>query len=585
MMTNADKFLKKRNLLLGLWKHLSARRRVQFALNLFLMLLSGVSELLSLGSVIPFLIVLTNPERLWGQPLIRDVSSLLKISAPNELIIPTVLVFIVTVLISCLVRLTTFWRYGEFVASVGTDLSCDAYRRTLYQPYEQHLQRNTSKLIASMTNYISMTLIFINASLQIAASSIVSIFLVSGLLFIDFQVSLVAFLFFILGYSIIGSKARSTLTSNGIRIAEASNARIKALQEGLGSIRDVLLTNNQEVFASIYAKSDKSHRQLEFQNTFISVVPRYALETLGMVALALIGCFLVFQKGSSPTAVSLLGAIALGLQRLLPALQQIYSGWSALNSQGPGVQKILELLEQPIPQLNLSSNFQCLKKSIRIQSMYYRYRQDTPDVLKNISLEINKGERIGIIGTTGSGKSTLVDLIMGLLTPSSGKILIDDNDLHDKLSPSYLEAWRSSIAHVPQNIFLSDNSISENIAFGVPKNLIDNERVKFAANLAKASGFIESLPDSYLTDAGERGIRLSGGQRQRLGIARALYNDVSIIVLDEATSALDVQTEKEVIESIEHFNRDLTIIMVSHRLNTIANCDRIIKIEKGQMVL
>lgn len=572
------------NLLLGIWKHFSTRRRIQLGLSFLLMLLSGVAELLSLGSVIPFLIVLTNPETLWGKPLVQQIIPILNISKPQQLIIPSLLVFILMALVSCVIRLTSMWSYGRLVAAVGTDLSCEAYRRSLYQPYQVHLERNTSQLIASMTSYISMTLVYINASLQIVSSSIVTIFLVSGLLVIDAQISVISFMIFIVGYSVIGSKTRSTIKTNGIRITEASNERIKAVQEGLGSIRDVLLSNNQEIFSSIYSNADRSHRKLEFQNTFLSIIPRYVLEALGMVVLALVGWLLVIQNGSSTTSVSLLGAIALGLQRLLPASQQIYSGLSALNSQAPGVQNILQLLNQPIPRINFDQKQFSLSRTINIQSVNFRYKPDSQEVLKNISLEINKGERIGLIGTTGSGKSTLVDIVMGLLPPSSGKIIIDGMDLHDKSHPGRLEAWRSSVSHVPQNIFLSDNSIAENIAFGVPKNLIDFDRIAYAAKLSKVSGFIESLPDGYLTNVGERGIRLSGGQRQRLGIARALYHDISIIILDEATSALDAKTEMEVMKSIEYLRSDLTIIMIAHRLTTVANCDRIIKLENGQIV-
>jgi ATP-binding cassette subfamily B protein len=222
-----------------------------------------------------------------------------------------------------------------------------------------------------------------------------------------------------------------------------------------------------------------------------------------------------------------------------------------------------------------------LRKCVRLETVGFRYAQDLPEVLSQLTLEIRPGERIGVIGSTGSGKSTLVDLMMGLLEPTSGKILVDDKDIYDRNHPEHLNAWRASIAHVPQAIYLADSSIAENIAFGVHPQGIDMERVRRAARQAQIASFIEASDQGYKSLVGERGIRLSGGQRQRIGIARALYKQANVLVFDEATSALDNGTERAVMQAIEGLSRNLTLVMIAHRLSTLSNCDRVIELRGG----
>ena len=242
------------------------------------------------------------------------------------------------------------------------------------------------------------------------------------------------------------------------------------------------------------------------------------------------------------------------------------------------------MLNQPLPLQVSVSNPMVLQESIRIEEVQFRYTPEQSNVLQDLNLKINLGDRIGLIGTTGSGKSTTVDLLMGLLKPTFGRLLVDGEDLHDPLFPERLVAWRKAIAHVPQTIYLADTSIAENIAFGVPKDDIDLMRVKKSAQQAQIASFIESSPEGYSSYVGERGIRLSGGQRQRIGIARALYKQASVIVLDEATSALDNVTEKSVMEAIDSLNRNLVLVIIAHRLSTLKCCDRIIQLDKGKVV-
>jgi len=319
------------------------------------------------------------------------------------------------------------------------------------------------------------------------------------------------------------------------------------------------------------------------KNQYLGAFPRYALEGLGLVAIAFLGGALVLQRGSGAAVVPLLGALALGAQRLLPALQLVYAGWATLKGYNASLAAVLAMLDQPMPELISNVAPLPLRQALRLEAVDFSYGPDLPEVLKGLTLEIHPGERIGLIGGTGSGKSTTVDLLMGLLAPTKGQVLVDGQELHDPQRPALLSAWRASIAHVPQSIYLADSSIAENIAFGVPRHQIDQERVRRAAAQAQIASFIEASPEGYNSFVGERGIRLSGGQRQRIGIARALYKQAKVLVFDEATSALDNETERAVMQAVDGLSREPTLVIIAHRLTTVANCDRVIELNQGRI--
>ena len=263
--------------------------------------------------------------------------------------------------------------------------------------------------------------------------------------------------------------------------------------------------------------------------------------------------------------------------------QKLYEGWAQSRTAKDSLASVLQLLCQPLPpDCDLPTPDPLpLKRSLCFESVYFRYGSDLPDVLQGLNLEIHRGERIGLVGSTGSGKSTTVDLLMGLLVPTGGRLIVDEQDLHDPQYPERLAAWRAGIAHVPQSIYLADCSIAENIAFGIPEHEIDLEKVRAAAAQAQIAGFIENTKHGYSSFVGERGIRLSGGQRQRIGIARALYKSARLLVFDEATSALDNQTESSVMEEVKSLSSEITILMIAHRLSTLEHCDRVLRLEDG----
>ena len=572
-------------LLRGIWCHLSRRRRIQLGLLLVVMLASGGAELVSLGAVLPFLAVLSAPEQLWQQPLIQALAARVGFTQASQLLLPATAAFAMAAVLAAVVRLANLWLNGRLAAAIGSDLSGEAYRRTLYQPYGVHLQRNSSTVINTITNQVARTVAALNSTLLLATSVVVASGLLSGLLLIDWKVALAAASLFGSAYGLIAQVSRRKLSRNGAEISLAIGQLLKAVQEGLGAIRDVLLDGSQPLYLQIYIKADRRQRRLQAKNDFLVQFPRYGLEALGMVAIALLGGLLVLQRGSGAAVIPLMGALALGAQRLLPALQQAYGSWASLNGYNADLIGVIEMLDQSLPTSIRAVAPLELNQSIQLQGVRFRYNDHLQDVLKGLDLKIRRGERIGLVGSTGSGKSTTVDLLMGLLVPSGGRLLVDGLDLHDPTHPELLIAWRAAIAHVPQSIYLSDSSIAENIAFGIPKQQIDLARVRIAAEQAQIASFIEGSAGGYASFVGERGIRLSGGQRQRIGIARALYKQSQVLVLDEATSALDNETERALMEAVNGLSKELTVIIIAHRLSTVQSCNRVIQLELGKALI
>jgi ATP-binding cassette subfamily B protein len=353
---------------------------------------------------------------------------------------------------------------------------------------------------------------------------------------------------------------------------------VKSLQEGLGGIRDVLIDGTQQFYCQIYRNADLPLRRASGDNVFINGSPRYIMETIGMIMIAGLAYMMSLREGGLVDTIPTLGALALGAQRLLPSLQHAYGSYSDIKGSKYSLIDVLKLLNQPLPDYadQPPSNPIPFENKISLKNINFRYTKETPWVLKNVSLNISKGDKIGFIGATGSGKSTLLDIVMGLLMLKNGSFSIDGQIISNKNRRD----WQAHISHVPQNIYLSDSTIEENIAFGIPKNQVNQQRVKIAARQAQISEVIDEWKNGYQTLVGEGGVRLSGGQRQRIGIARALYRQSSVLVFDEATSALDDETESEVMKAIGKLNKEMTILIIAHRLTTLKNCNKIVKLDK-----
>lgn len=571
------------NLLILLWRHLSSRRKGQFGLLMGLVLVSAFAEVVTLGAVFPFLGILVVPERVFNYPIVTDLAQALGIISADQLVLPLTVAFVAAALMAGAIRILLLWANIRLAVVSGADLSTEVYRRTLYQSYQVHLACNSSGVISNITNKINSVVFGVLLPfLTLVSSTVLLGTIMLFLIVIDPMVALVAALGFGASYALITWISRRRLYRNSQLITYKQTKVVKALQEGLGGIRDVLLDGTQSIYCDIYRKADYPLRQAQGSNAFISGSPRPAMEAIGMVLITALAFALSRQTGGIATALPVLGALALGAQRLLPAMQQAYGAWASIASNNAALADTIARLEQPIASELLEPDTSPLvfQKDIQFQGVRFRYTDDAPWVLDRLNLIIAKGSRVGFVGSTGSGKSTTLDLLMGLLVPTEGQIRVDGQPIKGPR----LISWQRSIAHVPQSIYLSDSTLAENIAFGVPSNTIDLNRVRQAARQAQIADFIESRPEGYQAYVGERGIRLSGGQRQRIGIARALYKHASMLVLDEATSALDNATERSVIDAIVGLNRDLTILLIAHRLSTVERCDTIVEMEHGRVV-
>jgi ATP-binding cassette, subfamily B, bacterial PglK len=570
------------NLLVRIWRHLSRRRKLQFGLVLGLMLVSAFAEIVSLGAVLPFLGILISPDRIFNHPLAAYVVQVLGITSADQLVLPLTIAFVAAALIAGSTRMFLLWGSTRLAYASGTDLSIDLYQRTLYQSYSVHIARNSSEVVSGVTSKVSQTVEVLSFFLVLISSTVLLVAVIGTLIAIDPMVALVVATGFGISYGLVTWFTRRRLNRNGQRIAHEQTQVIKALQEGLGGIRDVLLDGTQSAYCNIYRKADYSLNRAIANNRFIVGSPRFAMEALGIILIAALAYGLSYQSGGIATALPTLGALALGTQRLLPALQQAYSAWSGIVGNKASLADTIELLDQPLSTEALRTDIVPLhfQDFMRFDNVRFRYNSEGPWVLDSLNLTIPKGARVGFVGSTGSGKSTALDLLMGLLYPTEGEFLVDGQPVCEKNA----RAWQQTIAHVPQSIFLGDSTIAENIALGVPLESIDLERVRQAAHRAQIAEFIEKQHEGYNAFVGERGIRLSGGQRQRIGIARALYKQASVLVFDEATSALDNATEQSVMKALEGLSGDLTILLIAHRLTTVQSCDIIVELAYGKLV-
>ena len=565
-----------------LWGHLSWHRKKQFMLLSLLMIIASIMEIVSIGSVVPFLGAITSPEQVFNNELFQPIINLLDINQPKQVILPLTLFFVSATLIAAAVRLLLLYAITKFSFATGADLSIDIYKRTLYQDYSAHISRNSSEVINGIITKTNLVISKILVPILNFISSLVIMIGIIAIIFtVDAFVALVSFAVFGFFYGIIAFLTRQTLQKNSVLIANQSNQMVKSLQEGLGGIRDVLIDGLQEFYSKLYRDADLSFRQASADNVFIAGCPRYVMEGIGMILIALLAYSLSVQGGIE-SAFPILGALAVGAQKLLPALQQIFSSYSLIKGANKPFLDVLDLLDQPLPVEDNSVTKVPLKfmNNIVFRNVSFRYSDNSPYILKNVNLQFNKGEKVGFIGTTGSGKTTLLDILMGLLVPSSGEMLVDGKIITENNKKN----WQTHISHVPQNIFLADGTVEENIAFGSSPENIKADKVIDATKRAKLEETINNLNDKFKSKVGEQGVQLSGGQRQRIGIARALYKDSDVLIFDEATSALDDFTERQIMEQIEKLKDDQTVFIIAHRVTTLKNCDRIFRLNSNYKI-
>jgi ATP-binding cassette subfamily B protein len=544
------------------------------------MVAASFGEILSIGAILPFLSLLANPDNFINFLKQIDFYGLTIGWDYEEVLLIALMLFCFATACSALLRLLLVWANMRFSYATGADLSAEIYRKTLYQPYATHASRNSSEIINAVSRKTLDVITTLSSSITILSSFVILL----SILLILFSASPLISIYVLTGvgvfYLLTIYFTRQRLFINSIIISTKSTKVIKILQEGLGGIRDVLLDGSQPFFCREYQDADWKLRLAQGNTQFIGQSPRFVIEALGMILIAFLA-YRLSLAGGVESALPTLGVLALGAQRLIPVLQNLYLCWSNIQGNRNSLAEALDLLEQPMPEhydgsLAAKVGFD---RCISFDNVSFQYDESSPLVLNEINLSISKGSRIGLIGHTGSGKSTVLDLLMALLSPTKGLISVDGV----AITPLNARGWQKRIAHVPQSIYLADVSIAENIAFAIPRNQIDMDRVIDAARKAKIHESISSWRLGYETLVGERGVRLSGGQRQRIGIARALYKKADVIVFDEATSALDESTEVDVMNAIGSLDRNLTLIIVAHRLSTLRDCESIIEIESGKV--
>jgi len=563
----------------------SAKQRTVFVLLILCMGVNGLVEALTVASVPSFVFYLFsagNKSNFQMPSLIYESISALPFS--NRVAIS--LFFLFMLLLSILLRLSIASLNLSFAAKVGHSVSVEVFRQAIMQPYIVQLKTDTSSILALITSHVNQVVSSIFAYMQCLSSVIVSISIILVLFKASPDMTILIALSLMLLYFLLGSYSKRRLTKNSIESVKYTHSQIRSIKETLASVKLVILSSSQSYFVKLFKESDFQLRRVVASNAFIGIYPRYIAEFLAVLLLVSISLNSI-RIGNNHSVATII-TLTVAAQRLLPSLQQFFSNWSMIRSMSNGVGKVYSFLSSkkdfnPIIIHDVNTKY-LGRPEIVINDITFSYGESKEPVLSNLSLTIANDQSIAIIGETGSGKSTLLDIILSLLLPQQGSIDIDGINIVN--SGSIVDSqerykYMNSISAVTQSFYLCDATFYENIAFGIPFSEIDRERVIISARLANIHNFIMSTPNNYMTYIGEDGISMSGGQRQRIAIARALYEQKSILVLDEATSALDPETEKLILENIHSSGWLTNIIHVTHRRSLLCYYDRIIEVTKG----
>lgn len=566
-----------------LFRALDSKRRYQFVGILIINILNGIFEFISLGSALLFLESLTNTSQISSS--FSYLISTFNINNESDLIRLSTTIFLGITFLTTLIRIFNLWLNTKFRISFLNFISNKIYRKVINQEYTFFLNKNSSELLTDLTSNIEKTNFFFENLLTLTTALILSISIVLSLLKLNFYITIVSVIFFSTLYTIMGIFINKKVDKYSKTELQASYSLTRIIQDSLNAIKEIIVSNSHSFYSGKFKKSNYNLRRYQGMTGFITTFPRYLFEGIGLLFIGISGIVIYSNVNNSSNVIALLGAFALGAQKLLPTMQSSYKSWSLLYFYNKPLDRILNLILLNSNENNSIKGKLLFKNEITIRNLNFSYSNHLKNISKDINLIIKKGETIGIFGKTGSGKTTLVNILMGLLTPKKGNILIDNVELFNS-EKNYLKSkWKNNIALVPQDVFLYDSSIIENIAFCTPKNKINVKRAIEAAKISHADEFICKTINGYETIVGDKGIKLSGGQKQRLGLSRALYSDCDILILDESTSALDFKTEKSVMDSIfnRKSNQNLTTIMIAHRLFTLRYCDKIIELNNGEI--
>jgi len=563
-----------------LFKVIKTEKKLKLFFLFLLTLISSIAEVVSLGSLLPFIGFVSNPDSVKDIEILNFILSYFKIDGYLETVRFLAYTFILAAITAGLTRLLLLRSTIQLSRQISADLNIEIYKKVLTQNYLKQISMNSGELISSLTQKVGQATSVLISVITVGTSSILFFSILGTLILINPKISLAAGLIFGIIYFFIVLLNKKKLIKNSELISTEHDNEVKILQESLGSIRDIIISNTYKIFFHIYNKTIVNLNRASAQNAYISQSPRFFMETIGMVLIASIIIFYSKEDFDLSSIIPLLAVLALGAQRLLPLMQIIYGNLTVIMGSNASLEDVLKLLNKKEKKHTIkNSKYFKFKKNIVLKNISFKYLNKSKYVLKNINLEIKPGERVGVIGETGSGKSTLIDIFAGLIKPTKGNIYIDG----ELLSSENTDHWYSKISYVPQNIFLLNSTLKENIAFGVPKRDINIKKIKLVSKIAKLNNFILKNKDKYNQVIGEKGIKLSGGQRQRVGIARSLYRGSNVILFDEATAALDIETEKKVIDAINNISRNVTIVMIAHRISTLKYCDKIVKLKDGSI--
>jgi len=566
---------------------LTDKQLKQFYILQVLVVIMAFTELLGIASIAPFMALVGDISILETNGIFAQLYQMSGLNNPMDFLFYTGVIVLVMLTFSTVVSMFTTWRLSIFGARIGTEIADRLYTYYMQQSWQFHASGSSAQLTkqvsteaARISSQIVQPLMTMNAKIVLA------LFISISIVIYDPVIAILGLFIFSLAYFLLYRLVRQKLESNGQELSEVSTQRFRLMNEGFGGIKDVLLLNRSHDFITRFHDSGKVFARAQGTNIAISQVPRYFIELIAFGAMiSLVLVLIKVHSGNLGEVLPVLAVYALAAFKLLPALQQIYSSLSQIKGNTAAFEAIREDLEQSFDSQKTSNDTAVstsvdLKKGIKLSDITFSYPGKERAAVNGVTITIPVNSVIGLVGSSGSGKSTLIDLLLGLLTPQQGSIYVDDV----RITVDNKRAWQDLLGFVPQSIFLSEGSVAENIAFGIPAKDISLEQVNKALNLANLTELVEQLPEGINTKVGERGVQLSGGQRQRIGIARALYHEAEVLVFDEATSALDGITEKTVMDAIHEFSGQKTIIMIAHRLKTVEKCDLIYFMEQGKII-
>ena len=561
---------------------LPVRQKRRFLLLIALMLAMALSDLAGVASIMPFLAVLANPGVVEDSAWLGSVYALLGFESTRGFLQFLGVAVFGMVMLSIAVRAATFYAVTRFSRALGMSLAIALLRRYLARPYEWFLNQHSADLGKSILQEVNQVVTgSIAPAIRLIANGIVALFLVGFLLVIEPVGALAVALLLGLAFGLIYGRLRTRLVEFGQDRRGALRERHQITAEAMNGIKEVKVLGLEAAYLERFVGPSRRLARHQAAVALIGEMPRFVLEALAFGGMLLFVLYLLWaREGGLDAVLPVLGAFAFSGLKLLPTMQTLFADLSQLRFHEPVLQGLSRDLAGPAPALPAQPRERlALSREIALEDVRYTYPGAGKPALDGLSLTIPAGRMVGFVGPTGAGKTTVVDVILGLLQPQSGRLRVDDT----AVGPENLRAWQRGIGYVPQSIYLVDDTVAANIAFGETAAALDRAAVERAARMANIDDVVRGLPQGYDTMIGEAGVRLSGGQRQRLGIARALYRDPDVIVFDEATSALDNVTERAVVEAIRGLHGQKTILVIAHRLTTIVDCDRIYLLEDGRL--